>query len=159
MKKLLLILLCLPVLFESCKKEDCNCPSDINNNNNSPTPSSLIIGEWDIIKYEYSDSLDMIAGAITYTAFPGDSNFWYNGGGSITLDFREPTNSDGTGMVYFRSYDGAGNPIEVEGEEYGVSGDVLGMDNNFWLISSISNTNMIAIKTEEDEVETIYFER
>ena len=159
MKKLLLILLCLTLLFSSCKKEDCSCPIDTNNNNNSTAPSSLIIGLWDVVQYDWSDSLDMVNGITTFSSFPGDSNFWYNAGGSITLDFREPNNSDGNGTVYFGTFDGLGNPIEAEPEEYGVSGDILGMWPGFWLISSISNTNMIIINTEEDEAETVYCER
>ena len=156
MKKLLLLLLCVPLIFTTCKK-DCDCPA--NTNNNSSEPSSLIVGLWNVVQYDWSDSLDMVNGITTFSSFPGDSNFWYNAGGSITLDFREPNNSDGTGTVYFGTFDGLGNPIEAEPEEYGVSGDILGMWPGFWLISSISNTNMIIINTEEDEAETVYCER
>ena len=155
MRKLLLILLCLPLLFSSCSKEDCNYPTDTdnnNNNNNSSEPSSLIVGLWDVIQYDWSDSLDMVNGLTTFSSFPGDSDFWDNPGGSMTLDFREDN------MVIFGYWDGAGNPIEAEDGEYVVTGDMLVMDG-CWLISTISNTNMIIIKTEEDEVETVYCER
>ena len=151
MKKLLLILLCLPLLFSSCSKEDCNCPTDTNNNNNSSEPSSLIVGLWDVIQYDWSDSLDMVNGITTFSSFPGDSNFWVQDG-SLTLDFRED------GLVYSAFFDGAGNLIEIEDNEYGVTGNAL-YYNGAWLISSISNTNMIIIRTEEDEQETLYCER
>jgi hypothetical protein len=152
MKKLLLILLCLPLLFSSCSKEDCNCPTNTNNNNNSSEPSSLIVGLWDVIQYDWSDSLDMVNGLITFSSFPGDSDFWENPGGSMKLDFRED------GMVYSSSYDGSGTPIDIEDDEYGVTGNAL-YYKGYWLISSISNTNMIITKTEEDEEETVYCER
>ena len=151
--KRILILLCLPLLFNSCSKEDCNCPTDTNNNNNSSNPSSLIVGLWDVVQYDWSDSLDMVNGITTFSSFPGDSSFWENPGGSMTLDFRED------GMVYSGFFDGAGKPIEIEDNGYGVTGDILGMGNGVWFISVLSNTNMVIIKTEEDEAETVYCER
>ena len=151
MKKLLLILLCLPLLFSSCSKEDCNCPTNTNNNNNSSEPSSLIVGLWDVIQYDWSDSLDMVNGITTFSSFPGDSNFWVPDG-SLTLDFRED------GMAYWGRFEGIGT-IELEDTEYGVSGTILYMNNGVWLMSTISNTNMILVKTEDDEQETLYCER
>ena len=135
MKKLLLILLCVPLLFTTCKK-DCDCPA--NTNNNSSEPSSLIVGLWDIVKYEYSDSLDMVAGTITYTAFPGDSNFWYHPTvGEITLDFRTEGATDGAdGISLTVYYDSNGNIVETDGENYLVSGNALKIDHNDWLIST-----------------------
>ena len=161
MKKLLLILLCLPLLFNSCE-EDCNCPTNMNNNNNSSEPSSLIVGLWDIVKYEYSDSLDMVAGTITYTTFPGDSNFWYHPSvGDITVDFiTEGATIDGAdGIAYFVYFDSNGNIIETDGENYLVSGNALNIDGNNHLISTISNTNMILVRTYDDKQKTIYCER
>ena len=160
MKKLLLILLCLPLLFTSCE-EDCNCPTNTNNNNNSSEPSSLIVGLWDIVKYEYSDSLDMVAGTITYTTFPGDSNFWYHPTvGEITLEFgTEPAEEGADGIAWFFYFDSNGNVIEHDGENYVVSGSALSIDGNNYLISTISNTNMILVKTSDDKQKAIYCER
>jgi len=159
MKKLLLILLCLPLLFSSCK-EDCNCPTNTNNNNSSD-PSSLIVGLWDVIKYEYSDSLDMVAGAITYTAFPGDSNFWYHPSvGEITVDFiTEGATNGADGIAYFVYFDSNGFVIETDGENYLVSGNALNIDGHHYLISNISNANMTLVKTDDDKQKTMYFER
>ena len=159
MKRLLLILLCLPLLFSSCSKEDCNCPT--NNNNNSSEPSSLIVGLWDIVKYEYSDSLDMVAGTITYTTFPGDSNFWYHPTvGEITLDFRTEGATDGAdGIAYFVYFDSNGYIVETDGENYLVSGNALNIDGHNYLISTISNTNMTLVKTDEEKQKTISCER
>ena len=108
MKKLLLILLCVPLIFTTCKK-DCDCPA--NTNNNSSEPSSLIVGLWDIVKYEYSDSLDMVAGVITYTTFPGDTSFWYHPDvGEITLDLRTGVVEEGwDGVAWFCYYNS--NPV------------------------------------------------
>ena len=46
MKKLLLILLCLPLLFSTCKKDDDNSPVNTNNT------SASIIGLWELKQYE-----------------------------------------------------------------------------------------------------------
>ena len=159
MKKILLILLCLPLLFSSCSKEDCNCPT--NNNNNSSEPSSLIVGLWDVIKYEEADSLDMVAGAITYTAFPGDSNFWdHPSVGEITVDFiTEGATNGADGIAYSVYFDSNGNVIGTDGENYLVSGNALNIDGHHYLISTISNANMTLVKTDDDEQKTIYCER
>jgi len=158
MKKLLLLLLCVPLIFTTCKK-DCDCPA--NTNNNSSEPSSLIVGLWDIVKYEYSDSLDMVAGTITYTAFPGDSNFWYHPTvGEITVDFRTEGATDGAdGMAFTVYYDSNGNIVETDGEPYLVSGNALSIDGHNYLISTISNTNMILVRTYDDKQKTLYCER
>ena len=59
MKKLLLILLCLPLLFTACKKED-DSP-----NGNTNNTSASIIGSWTV------DSVDLAAmGMIMLGAFP-----------------------------------------------------------------------------------------
>ena len=159
MKKLLPILLCLPLLFISCK-EDCNCAIGTNNNNSSD-PSSLIVGLWDVIKYEEADSLDMVSGVITYTAFPGDSNFWdHPSVGEITVDFiTEGATNGADGIAYSVYFDSNGNVIETDGENYLVSGNALNIDGHNYLISTISNTNMTLVKTDDDEQKTIYFER
>ena len=160
MKKILLLSLCFPLLFISCKKEECNCPS--NTNNNSSDPSSLIVGLWDIVKYEYSDSLDMIAGTITYTAFPGDSNFWYHPTvGEISVEFdSEPLVEGADGTAFTVYFDSNGIPIETDGEPYLVSGNALSIDySNNYLISTISNTNMVLVRTYDDKQKTIYCER
>ena len=155
MKKLLLILLCLPLLFISCGK-DCNCPSNTNE------PSSLIVGLWNIVKYEYSDSLDMVSGTITYTALPGDSNFWYHPTvGEITLEFdTKPAREGADGIAWTFYFDSNGNVLdESEGEDYVVSGSALSIDGHNYLISTISTTNMILVRTYDDKQNTIYCER
>ena len=58
MKKLLLILLCLPLLFSTCKKED----EEPTNNNTNITVQN-IVGVWNINSLVYDD--------IDYTTVPG----------------------------------------------------------------------------------------
>jgi len=50
MKKLLLILLCLPLLFTTCKKEEEVSPTNANNTGNN---TSSIIGKWNANYYTY----------------------------------------------------------------------------------------------------------
>ena len=47
MKKPLFILLCLPLLFSTCKKEDEVTPTNTGNNN-----TELIIGQWKLNYFE-----------------------------------------------------------------------------------------------------------
>ena len=61
MKKLLLILLCLPLLFSSCKKED---EEPTNNTNSSP-----IIGSWNVVSMAY----DITEGVYTSGSYPNGS--------------------------------------------------------------------------------------
>ena len=67
MKRLLLILLCLPLLFTTCKKED-----EEPTNNSSPS----IIGAWTI------NTLILESNTSSETLFPEDIGF------ATTLDFR-----------------------------------------------------------------------
>ena len=59
MKKLLLILLCLPLLFSTCKKEEEEEPT----NNNTNITVQNIVGVWNINSLVYDD--------IDYTTVPG----------------------------------------------------------------------------------------
>jgi len=103
----------------------------------------------------------MVAGTITYTAFPGDSNFWYHPTvGEITVDFRTEGATDGAdGMAFTVYYDSNGNIVETDGEPYLVSGNALSIDGHNYLISTISNTNMILVRTYDDKQKTLYCER
>tara|TARA_B110001469_G_scaffold99518_1_gene96514 strand:+ start:499 stop:936 length:438 start_codon:yes stop_codon:yes gene_type:complete len=59
LKKLLLILLCLPLLFSTCKKEEEEEPT----NNNTNITVQNIVGVWNINSLVYDD--------IDYTTVPG----------------------------------------------------------------------------------------
>ena len=63
MKKLLLILLCLPLLFSSCKKED-EEPT-----NNTNTNSASIFGSWNVVSLVY----DITEGVYTSGSYPNGS--------------------------------------------------------------------------------------
>tara|TARA_B110000444_G_scaffold192333_1_gene182238 strand:- start:38 stop:478 length:441 start_codon:yes stop_codon:yes gene_type:complete len=96
MKKLLLILLCLPLLFSTCKKDDEVTPTNTNNtgNNNTGNNTELIIGAWTIntvvLESDTSSSiyspdeisipsaLDFVSGGILYETFSNelDTNEW-----------------------------------------------------------------------------------
>jgi len=61
MKKLLLILLCLPILFTTCKKED----EEPTNNTNSAS----IVGSWNVVSLAY----DITEGVYTSGSYPNGS--------------------------------------------------------------------------------------
>ena len=91
MKKLLLILLCLPLLFSTCKKDDEVTPTNTNNTGNN---TELIIGAWTINtvvlesdtsssiyspdEISFPSALDFVSGGILYETFSNelDTNEW-----------------------------------------------------------------------------------
>ena len=64
MRKLLLILLCLPLLFSSCKKED----EEPTNNTNTNSAAS-IFGSWNVVSLVY----DITEGVYTSGSYPNGS--------------------------------------------------------------------------------------
>ena len=93
MKKPLFILLCLPLLFSTCKKEDEVTPNNTGNNNTGNN-TELIIGAWTIntVVFEsdtsssiyspdeisFPSALDFVSGGILYETFSNelDTNEW-----------------------------------------------------------------------------------
>ncbi len=74
MKKLLLILLCLPMLFSSCEEEDNTIPNTNNNGNNSDTFLSINDGTVWVYQGE-SSSMSTFLGGDSLIGFYNADNF------------------------------------------------------------------------------------
>jgi hypothetical protein len=74
MKKLLLILLCLPLLFTTCKKED---DSPINSGNNGDTFLSVNDGTVWVCQEESGSSMSSFVGGDSLIGFYNATNFTY----------------------------------------------------------------------------------
>ena len=127
MKKLLLILLCLPLLFNSCKKEEDSLPETVS-----------IIGywnsfEWSIIHNEgYWTAYPNGQKVITYTQSQ-TNNFW--------LDLIFESNGDAAGV----DEDGSVMPTD-----YLKNGDTLLMDVYTFTISTLTSSNLTLELFESD---------
>tara|TARA_B100001093_G_scaffold508406_1_gene570544 strand:+ start:2549 stop:3025 length:477 start_codon:yes stop_codon:yes gene_type:complete len=146
MKKLLIILLCLPLLFNSCKKDD----DGVNENINNTSPS--IVGywnstEWNIVENQgYWTTYPNGQKVITHTQSQ-TNNFW--------LDLTFQSNGDAAGI----DEDGSVMPTE-----YYKNGDTLLMDVYTFIISTLTSSNLTLELFENDTNtslnpinDTIYF--
>lgn len=146
MKKLLIILLCLPLLFNSCKKDDDGVNENINNT------SASIVGywnstEWNIVENQgYWTTYPNGQKVITHTQSQ-TNNFW--------LDLTFQSNGDAAGI----DEDGSVMPTD-----YYKNGDTLLMDVYTFIISTLTSSNLTLELFENDTNtssnpinDTIYF--
>ena len=104
MKKLLLILLCLPLLFATCKKEEEVTPTNTNNtgNNNTGNNTELIIGQWKLNYMETDMSpidINEIWNDYNGTMYAGYNFNFYHLEFSPDLQVQSYEPGDGDGLV------------------------------------------------------------
>jgi len=86
MKKLLYLLICLPLIFSSCKKED-DSPNSGSNNTGTNNTSVSIIGSWDFTEYHdiytkgyylggHPNGTKIITDSYDEILLPGDTSWW-----------------------------------------------------------------------------------
>ena len=145
MKRLLLVLLIVPFIFNSCKDDD----DQINDTSGS------VLGSWkiDTFAHTYSEGfLDPVLGTevITYTeTFTGDGYEWY-------LTFRY----DNT-LLDYQIYDDT--LVYIDTIDYLKTGNVILMYDVAFTITELSNTNLSYNLTSFDytylENDTTFFDR
>ena len=106
MKKLLLILLCLPLLYSSCQKEE---ESNNSSNNNTNITVQNMVGVWNITSLVYDDIDFVYVPGFTSASFiiHSDNNFSQNVIFDGALDIDEGIwNLSGSELtLYFETYD------------------------------------------------------
>ena len=151
MKKLLYLLICLPLIFSSCKKDD-----------DSPVPVS-IVGSWDLTEYHtintdgyylggYPNGTKIITYSYDEILLPGDTswgvqsvNWTFSSDGYLTETFND---SDISNMIYEKN----GNTLTID-------------TNTIWSIITLSSSKLIINHSSEDTMtyywdtnnDTVYF--
>ena len=147
MKKLLSLLICLPLIFSSCKKED-----DSPNSGSTNNTSASIVGSWDLTEYHGINAEGYYLGGYpngtkitTYSQdeilLPGDTSWGIE---SATWTF----SSDG--YLTETVIDGDGY---TDGYTYGYekSGNTLTIDTNtIWSIITLSSSKLTVNLSSED---------
>ena len=146
MKKLLLILLCLPLLFSSCKKDD----DSVNENINSTSTS--IVGYWNSIEWSVVEN----------------HGYWttYPNGQKVITHTQSQTNNFWLDLIFQSNGDAAG--VDDDGSviptEYYKNGDTLLMDVYTFTIITLTSSNLTLELFENDTNtssnpinDTIYF--
>jgi len=147
MKKLILILLCLPLLFSTCKKEDEVTPTNSGNNNTGNNTSS-IIGKWNATYYTYdyyeTSNLDTEHWVGTEVVEGGFYPFWHieflTSDELLITTFGESL-SNGQDSLYTRiiSYYTNGDDFYVFEDEWPFGHQGTGVSNKILLLD---NTNL-----------------
>ena len=147
MKKLLYLLICLPLIFSSCKKED-----DSPNSGSTNNTSASIVGSWDFTEYHYINAQGYYLGGypngtkiITDSQdeilLPGDTSW-----GVQSVNWTFSTNSYMTET--FIDTDGES---EVSNMSYEKSGNTLTVDTNtIWSIITLSSSKLTVNNSSED---------
>ena len=157
MKKLLYLLICLPLIYSSCKKED-DSPSGSTNNT-----SGSIVGSWDFTEYHdiytdgyylggYPNGTKIITYSYDEILLPGDTswgvqsvNWTFSSDGYLTETFNDSNISN---MIYEKN----GNTLTID-------------TNTIWSIITLSSSkltiNMIGGDTMthywDPNNDTVYF--
>ena len=165
MKKLLLILLCLPLLFTTCKKEARN-PSNGYNAPSTNNTSASIIGSWDFTEYHimqaegyylggYPNGTKIITASEDVIMLPGDASWGIQ---SVNWNFK----SDGTIIETL---------VDEEVEDIDTyvwvkNGNTLTIDtNDIWSIVTLSSSKLTINSLNADTTtqywdpnnDTVYF--
>jgi hypothetical protein len=158
MKKLLSLLICLPLIFSSCKKED-----DSPNSGSTNNTSASIVGSWDFIEYHeiyangyylggYPNGTKITTYSQDEILLPGDTSWYVQ---SVNWTF----SSDGYITETL-------NDTAISNMIYDKNGNTLTIDtNNIWSIITLSSSkltiNMIGGDTSthywDPNNDTVYF--
>ena len=164
MKKLILILLCLPLLFSTCKKEDEEPTNAGNNNNNTGNTTATIIGTWEFASYTSTQTegyVYPIQGTEIITSTETTSSDTFEGGETLFWDFA----SDGTHTetiyangildgIYTSNYLKHGNSLSIGLDDLGDVGLT-------YIITTLTNSTLIMDYSDYYENtwnDTTYFE-
>ena len=139
MKKLLSLLICLPLIFSSCKKED-----DSPNSSSTTNTSASIVGSWNFTEYHdiytegyYLGGTKIITDSYDEILLPGDTSWWIE---SATWTF----SSDGYLTETF-------NDTAISNMIYEKNGNTLTIDtNNIFSIITLSSSKLTVNSTSED---------
>ena len=147
MKKILYILICLPFIFSSCKKED-----DSPNSGSTNNTSASIVGSWDFTEYHsinaqgyylggYPNGTKIITDSQDEILLPGDTSW---GVQSVNWTF----STDSYMTETFIDTDGES---EVSNMSYEKSGNTLTVDTNtIWSIITLSSSKLTVNNSLED---------
>jgi hypothetical protein len=158
MQKLLYLLICLPLIFSSCKKED-----DSPNSGSTNNTSASIVGSWDFTEYHdiwyegyylggYPNGTKITTYSYDEILLPGDTSWSVQ---SVNWTF----STDGYVIETF-------NDTAISNMSYEQSGNTLIMDTNtIWSIVTLSSSkltiNMIGGDTMthywDPNNDTVYF--
>ena len=151
MRKSLYILICLPLIFSSCKKED-DSPNSSNNSGSTNTTSASIVGSWDFTEYHsinvegyylggYPNGSKTITDTQDEIMLPGDTS---SGIQSVNWTF----STDGYLTESFIATDGERDTTNYV---YDKSGSTLTIDTNtFWSIITLSSSKLTINNSSED---------
>ena len=143
MKKILCLLICLPLIFSSCKKED-----DSPNSGSTNNTSASIVGSWDFTEYHdiytdgyylggYPNGTKIITYSYDEILLPGDTswgvqsvNWTFSSDGYLTETFND---SDISNMIYEKN----GNTLTID-------------TNDIWSIVTLSSSKLTINMIGED---------
>jgi hypothetical protein len=132
MKKLLIILLCLPLLFTTCKKEEDDLPETIS-----------IIGYWN--SFEWS----IIQNEGYWTAYPN--------GQKVITNTQSEINNFWLDLIFYTNGDAAG--VDEDGSVIGAdwikNGNTLLVDNYNFTISTL-NSSYLTLELFESDTNTSF---
>ena len=167
MKKLLYLIIFIPLIFSSCKKEEGVYIQSNTTSTSTNNTSSEIIGSWDLTEanfiswdgyYDggYPNGTKIITSYQNEISLPGDTSFWSIQ--SVNWNFKSDGNFDETAVYQdtttFRTH------IWVE------NGNTLTIDtNNIWSIITLSSSKLTININREDTMtdhwetnnDTVYF--
>jgi hypothetical protein len=134
MKKLLILLISIPIVFSSCKKEE----EEITPN----TFANTILGEWTWVSEDYTSTNGY------YTNYPNGktiefSNSWsYFPGDTIQQILSMTFEYKNNGILEIQGTYNDGS-VWQEDSPYSISGSTLSDDNEDYTITTLTNSNLV----------------